>query len=211
MTTWLDVTTTRGWHRPALGIVRVEAETARQFLDRRDPGIRFCWFDLERGAYLEVSPEELGFVLERIDAGGVHPSSVAVPAPVSPAAAAPLPVPAPWQPRWKRVAFAVVARLPAPARAPLLDFARSRREAVRNARLAWRHARAAAAVAWRGGAPVAAPAPIAAAPAGCARPARPSFSPRARRCGRPRRRSAPSPRAGRTAPDAPPRVVLALD
>lgn len=57
MTIWLDVTTTRGWSRPALGIVRVEAETARQFLQAGDPGIRFCRFDLAHDSYFEVGRE----------------------------------------------------------------------------------------------------------------------------------------------------------
>lgn len=70
MTIWFDVTTTLGWTRPALGIVRVEAESARYFLDTCRPDIRFCRFDLKRGIYSEVSSGELRQALERLDAGG---------------------------------------------------------------------------------------------------------------------------------------------
>ncbi|WP_332876215.1 glycosyltransferase family 4 protein [Massilia sp. S19_KUP03_FR1] len=157
MTIWLDVTTVRGWHRPALGIVRVEAETARQFLARRDGAIRFCRFDLAYKAYFEVGPEELQFALERIDAGGVHPASLA-------AAAAGLPAPeqmAP-QPGWRGNVLRAVARLPRELQQPLLQFARVRMDGARALRASLRAVGSAAMLFVRGRPPLPASAPAAA-------------------------------------------------
>lgn len=79
MNIWLDVTTTLGWERPALGIVRVEAETARQFLNAENSAIRFCRFDKGMSTYFEVARHEISRALERLDAGGgpggIHSSS----------------------------------------------------------------------------------------------------------------------------------------
>ncbi len=69
MAIWFDVTTTLGWGRPALGIVRVEAETAKHFLDSRDPKVRFCRFDIDLKSYFEVECDDIVSVLERLDAG----------------------------------------------------------------------------------------------------------------------------------------------
>ncbi|WP_157353502.1 glycosyltransferase family 4 protein [Aromatoleum toluclasticum] len=69
MSIWLDVTTTLGWRRPALGIVRVEAETARHFLNSGTSDVRFCHFDAEAGSYLEVPYGDIRTALERLDTG----------------------------------------------------------------------------------------------------------------------------------------------
>lgn len=70
MNIWLDVTTTLGWERPALGIVRVEAEAARQFLGVDSLDIRFCRFDKGLGSYFEVTRDDISRALERLDSGG---------------------------------------------------------------------------------------------------------------------------------------------
>ncbi|MGX4643834.1 glycosyltransferase family 4 protein [Massilia sp. SYSU DXS3249] len=169
MTIWLDVTTTRGWSRPALGIVRVEAETARQFLHSGDPGIRFCRFDLDYDSYFEVGPEELGFALARLDAGGEHhaPAAAAVPA-AAPAAIAGAPaVP----PGWRRWAARGIAVLPGPLQVPVRGFARSRLDGLRGMRAAARELRRSASLLWRGSSPAATQAPAApAAPAALVKP-----------------------------------------
>ncbi|WP_160288682.1 glycosyltransferase family 4 protein [Pseudomonas knackmussii] len=70
MKIWLDMTTTLGWDRPALGIVRVEAETARYFLNSRNPAAHFCRFDQSANCYFEVTRDEVSIALSRLDAGG---------------------------------------------------------------------------------------------------------------------------------------------
>lgn len=69
MSIWLDVTTMLSWRRPALGIVRVECETARSFLASGRRDLRFCLFDADRGSYFEVSHETLRVELGRLDKG----------------------------------------------------------------------------------------------------------------------------------------------
>jgi glycosyltransferase involved in cell wall biosynthesis len=152
MTIWLDVTTTRGWSRPALGIVRVEAETARQFLRANDPGIRFCRFDLAYDSYFEVGREELTHALVRLDAGGEPPpravlaSKVATPvAPVLEGATSAPPVP-----RWRRIAARGLVILPRPLREPARGFARTRLDGLRGLRSAGRDLRLSASLVWHG-------------------------------------------------------------
>lgn len=166
MTIWLDVTTTRGWSRPALGIVRVEAETARQFLQAGDPGIRFCRFDLAYDSYFEVGREELTFALARLDAGGEPPPRPAPAAAVASAAvsAAPAPSPAPPVPQWRRIAARGLATLPGPLQAGARSFARARLDGLRGLRAAGRELRRSAGLLWHGTPPPAvAPAPAPAA------------------------------------------------
>jgi len=67
---WLDVTTTLGWKRAAVGIVRVEAETIRYFLSVGEGKVRFCQFDRKSGCYTEVSRDFVMSALARLDAGG---------------------------------------------------------------------------------------------------------------------------------------------
>lgn len=159
MTIWLDVTTLRGWNRPALGIVRVEAETARQFLLSNDPGIRYCRFDLAYDSYFEVGHEELSFALARLDAGGEPP---AAPAPVvaSPVAA-PLETARPPQMRtWRRRAERAVAALPRSLQVPARSFARARMDGLRGLRTASRELRQSLSLLWHGS-----PQPVFAGPA----------------------------------------------
>jgi glycosyltransferase involved in cell wall biosynthesis len=70
MNIWLDVTTTLGWMRPASGIVRVEAETARCFLSAENQNVRFCSFDKGAASYFEVSRDHVSAALLQLDAGG---------------------------------------------------------------------------------------------------------------------------------------------
>lgn len=66
---WLDVTTVLDWHRPAVGIIRVETELAAYFLDCGMHQIRFCRFDLANKQYHEVSPQQVESALTRIRLG----------------------------------------------------------------------------------------------------------------------------------------------
>lgn len=170
MTIWLDVTTTRAWSRPALGIVRVEAETARQFLRAADAGIRFCRFDLDYDAYFEVGREELVFALARLDAGGSMPTAPIAAPVAAPSAGISRPVaPALFVPRWKHLAARGLAYLPDDVQAPMRRFASVRRDGVRAMRGAVRELRRSAGLLLRGTeAPVATAA--AAAPAALIRP-----------------------------------------
>ena len=158
MTIWLDVTTIRGWNRPALGIVRVEAETARQFLQSNDPGIRYCRFDLMYDSYFEVGPEELNFALARLDAGGeppVAPASVAAPLATAPEARR-LPNTAAWRRRAERG----LAILPRSLQGPVRRLVRGRMEGLRGLRITWRELRRSVGLLWRG-----TPQPVTALPA----------------------------------------------
>jgi glycosyltransferase involved in cell wall biosynthesis len=167
MTIWLDVTTARGWPRPALGIVRVEAETARHFLNAGDPSIRFCHFDREAGSYFEVHADEVRAILVRLDAGGLI--SLAAPAqPVEPPATpvAPIPVPVSREQRLKRRLLGLIACLPARYRKRAYAYAASRREAFHGFVRAYREVRAAVTLAWRGSGQVGTPiSPVEQAPA----------------------------------------------
>jgi len=63
---WLDVTTVLRWQRPAVGIVRVEAECAKHALGMRDGDIHFCHYDEANKIYCEVDRQELQASLNRI-------------------------------------------------------------------------------------------------------------------------------------------------
>ncbi len=72
MTVWLDVTTLMSWCRPALGIVRVETEIARLFLQEQTFQIRFCRFDAPLKSYFEVSSEQLRSAITTLDQCSHH-------------------------------------------------------------------------------------------------------------------------------------------
>lgn len=133
MTIWLDVTSTLDWGRPALGIIRVEAETARQFLQVNDSRIRFCRFDRGRG-YFEIGRDEIGATLARLDAGGNL-------APVASLNSAQ---------QTATVVKSLLARFPLRYRDRVYRFAVARREAFYCFVRACREARAAALAMWRG-------------------------------------------------------------
>ncbi|HOO50536.1 MAG TPA: hypothetical protein PLK94_04520, partial [Alphaproteobacteria bacterium] len=69
MNIWFDVTTTLSWKRPALGVVRVEAEAARYYLNTLPYSVKFCCFDYSVGSYFEVKREEISAALMRLDTG----------------------------------------------------------------------------------------------------------------------------------------------
>ena len=66
MTIWLDVTTILNWHRPAVGVVRVEAEVARFFLGRDGDIYQFCRFDNAHKRYHHVIREVVSRKLDDI-------------------------------------------------------------------------------------------------------------------------------------------------
>lgn len=149
MTIWLDVTTMLGWGRPALGIVRVEAETARHFVNIDDRRVRFCCLGQRGGrGYTEVGREKVSSALARLD-GRVEVAPPAISEP--PQAAAPMtPVAESREQRLKRRLLGLVARLPARYRDRAYHFALTRREAFHGFVRAYREARVAASAMRRG-------------------------------------------------------------
>jgi len=120
---WLDVTTTLNWNRPAVGIIRVEAETASYFLNANLPNIYFCRFDLKNKEYLKVSRGDVQKALDTIRMG--KPS-------VAPEKKDALPPPPPAPPfvsieqRVKNVVLRVFNLFPRRARQKALKFASDR-------------------------------------------------------------------------------------
>ncbi len=142
MTVWLDVSTLLGWLRPALGIVRVEAETARHFLNANAEAIRFCRFDRSGRGYFEVGRVEVVAALARLDGRG----NAGPPPSANPPhdAAPPMTVGESGEQRWKRRILGLVARLPARYRDRAHRFAAERRNTFHGFARAYREARAAA-------------------------------------------------------------------
>lgn len=134
MNIWLDITTTLAWNRPALGIVRVEAETARHLLAIDDDRIRFCRFELECGNYFEVSRDAVASALARLDAGGHEQSAPAPssrPAPLEPAAPA-ANAALSFESQLKRMTLGAIARLPHQHQARVRQLASSGHLLARN-------------------------------------------------------------------------------
>ena len=63
---WLDVTTLKHWQRPAVGIVRVESEVCRLFLEEADPSFGFCTYDKHTFRFEEVTSEIVWAWMRRI-------------------------------------------------------------------------------------------------------------------------------------------------
>ena len=63
---WLDVTTLKHWQRPAVGVVRVESEVCRLFLEKEDPTLSFCTYDKHMFRFEEVSSETVREWMRRI-------------------------------------------------------------------------------------------------------------------------------------------------
>ena len=130
-TIWLDVSTVLGWHRPAVGIVRVEAECAAyglQQLEAVDESVRFCRFQPMRG-YVEVSPADVRVALARIQGNAAPaPSKVAT----LPVALAVEPV-VPLERKVKKQVLRLINWLPAGLRIFAFEFAVGRKEAFRAA------------------------------------------------------------------------------
>lgn len=66
MTIWMDVTTILSWNRPVVGIVRTEAECARNFIGYKI-SVKFCQFSIKRKHYEASSIEEVNNNLDRLD------------------------------------------------------------------------------------------------------------------------------------------------
>ncbi|QRY80144.1 glycosyltransferase family 4 protein [Pseudomonas sp. PDNC002] len=122
-TVWLDVTTTLSWQRPAVGVVRVEAECAKTALagNAGDLPIRFCAFNRDSG-FFEVSAASLSAALARID--GVQHSKPQEPGSVAPNAPARTPLDA----RLKQAVFWLVGRLPTRYSSRVLHWAIARKK-----------------------------------------------------------------------------------
>ncbi len=73
MNIWFDITTTKQWIRPAVGIVRVETELLRFLMDCESlPFLRFCHYQKETYSFLELSHEEVRRHLHRIFSFSEH-------------------------------------------------------------------------------------------------------------------------------------------
>ena len=133
---WLDVSTVMVWHRPAVGIVRVEAECAAYGLQRLEAAVgsvRFCRFHSTRG-YQEVSAAEL-----RVALAGIQGRSAAVHKNQHPP---PHVVPAvPLERRVKALVLRLINRLPASLRASAFEFVARRRESFAAALRGYRELR----------------------------------------------------------------------
>lgn len=122
MSIWLDVTTILNWNRPALGIVRVESECARYFLDCTQNDIRFCQYDHRDSCYVEINRKYVEEALTRIEKGGGQRPSTA------PIAVHPSVPTLSCKKRLERCLVSMMHRLPSKSREAAFRFARSRRE-----------------------------------------------------------------------------------
>lgn len=129
-TIWLDVTTMLGWHRPAVGIVRTEAECAAYALKCGDvlgARARFCRFDAVQG-YSEVDAVVLQAALDRIE-GKLPADNKAAAPPAAQSEPAVLAVPAvPLETRLKALVLGLIGKLPERLRVLAFRFATQRRE-----------------------------------------------------------------------------------
>ena len=74
---WFDVTSILQWNRPAVGVIRVEAECAKYALDHLGSGVEFCRFDRHAG-YINVPASDVRQTIDRI--GHAHKPVVVSPA-----------------------------------------------------------------------------------------------------------------------------------
>jgi len=64
---WINVTTSIGWARPPVGVVRVEVETCIHFLERQSETSRLCrWLD---GVFYHVKSEDYLFHINNLNQG----------------------------------------------------------------------------------------------------------------------------------------------
>lgn len=75
---WFDVTTIVNWRRPAVGIVRVEAECFKYLSTPQKPEVRFCHFDKRTISYLEISADAVREIMRKWDAP-LRPEAAPVP------------------------------------------------------------------------------------------------------------------------------------
>jgi len=68
MSIWLDLTTVKKWNRPAVGIVRVETELLRFFLNNQEwKNVKYCTYDKSDFSFNTVEFSEAKEWLHRID------------------------------------------------------------------------------------------------------------------------------------------------
>lgn len=72
---WFDVTSILQWNRPAVGIIRVEAECAKYALNQLGSEVEFCRFDWNAG-YIKVEASDVRQTIERIY--HAHPAVMAM-------------------------------------------------------------------------------------------------------------------------------------
>ena len=118
---WFDVTSLLIWQRPAVGVIRTEAECARYALRNIDNlKIKFCRFDWDSG-YLSVTAQEVNDAIKRIDSyrevGSL--SSIQSHLPTTSKLS-----------RLKRHIRSFIYMLPARVRMPLLRYLSGKRETV---------------------------------------------------------------------------------
>ncbi|WP_438299342.1 glycosyltransferase family 4 protein [Pseudomonas sp. NMS19W] len=135
MTTWFDVTTILGWRRPAVGIIRTEAEAAAHALELIAAGesVKFCFYSRATG-YSAVDAAEVAATLKRIS--GAH---AAVPGKVAVSSANKSSIEA----RLKEKAIKVLNRLPPKLSGRIYQFFQLRRVSMVEAVIALRHMRSA--------------------------------------------------------------------
>jgi glycosyltransferase involved in cell wall biosynthesis len=63
----VDVTTLIHWHRPAVGIVRVEQQLCRWLLGELPPNLHFVAYDSERGQFKQLTHSAVQTHLDRLD------------------------------------------------------------------------------------------------------------------------------------------------
>lgn len=114
---WIDVTTIWHWRRPPVGVVRVEAECFKYFAQLGRPDVRFCRFDREARAYLEVLPQEVQAI---VDSYGVPPPQAGSAPPVATAK------------RASESAEKVLSKLATPLQAPVRKLARKTTPVLRT-------------------------------------------------------------------------------
>ena len=97
----VDVTTLINWHRPAVGIVRVEQQLCHWLLDQLPPDLHFVAYDRNHGQFNELSLSAVRTHLDRLD----HYSTAQH--------AAQQPAPANLEERLRRKALALLSHVPA--------------------------------------------------------------------------------------------------
>lgn len=103
----VDVTTLSHWHRPAVGIVRVEQQLVRWLLDQPPAGLHFVVYHRDQAQFTELSPAAVQAHLERFDSYATQHDG-------GPALATPS-----FEDRLARKALQLLARLPASWQHPL--------------------------------------------------------------------------------------------
>ncbi|ROO00255.1 hypothetical protein BK674_14555 [Pseudomonas moraviensis] len=135
MTIWFDVTTILGWRRPAVGIIRTEAEAAAHALELIAAGedVKFCSYNHTSG-YSVIGADDVTATLNRIS--GAH---VVVPNRVDTG----VPNKSSIEARLKEKAIRVLNRLPPKLSGRIYQFFQQRRVSIVEAVIGLRHLRSA--------------------------------------------------------------------